>query len=135
MANHKNYLDLMKNKFLKEDYIKTEEDNLNYMKLLVHSADISNPTKKFHTYYKWAKLIVEEFYYQGDKEKELGMKCSCDRDTVTLYKSQLGFIDYVIEPFYGLFVNVFPKLNFLKKNVEENRKKIKEMEDEENKKN
>ena len=53
MANHKNYLDLMKNKFLKEDYIKTEEDNLNYMKLLVHSADISNPTKKFHTYYKW----------------------------------------------------------------------------------
>lgn len=131
MGNHGKNVDFMK-ECLKEDYVKKEEDNLNYMKLLVHSADISNPTKKFNTYYKWAKLVVEEFYYQGDKEKELGLKCSCDRNVVTLYKSQLGFIDYIITPFYGLFVKVFPKLNFLKDNVEENRKKIKEMEDESN---
>ena len=131
MANHGKNVDFMK-QCLKEDYVKKDEDNLNYMKLLVHSADISNPTKKFNTYYKWAKLVVEEFYYQGDKEKELGLKCSCDRNVVTLYKSQLGFIDYIITPFYGLFVTVFPKLNFLKDNVEENRRKIKEMEDESN---
>ena len=129
MANHGKDVDFMK-QCLKEDYVKKEEDNLNYMKLFVHSADISNPTKKFNTYYKWAKLVVEEFYYQGDKEKELGLKCSCDRNVVTLYKSQLGFIDYIITPFYELFVKVFPKLNFLKDNVEENRKKIKEMENE-----
>ena len=103
------------------------------MQLLVHTADISNPTKKFNTYYKWAKLVVEEFYYQGDKEKELGLKCSCDRNIVTLYKSQLGFIDYIINPYYELFVKVFPKLKFLKNNVDDNRKKMKEMEDEENK--
>ena len=99
------------------------------MNLLVHSADISNPTKKFSTYYKWAKLVVEEFYYQGDKEKELGLKCSCDRNKVTLYKSQLGFIDYIIKPFFGDFIKVFPKLSYLYDNAEENRKKIKQMEE------
>jgi hypothetical protein len=132
MANHNKNVDFMK-KVLKEDYTKTEEDKLNYMNLLVHSADISNPTKIFSTYYKWAKLVVEEFYYQGDKEKELGLKCSCDRNIVSLYKSQLGFIDYIITPFYGSFVQIFPKLNYLKDNIEDNRKKIKEMEEEDNK--
>ena len=132
MANHNKSLDFMK-QCLKDDYVHTEEDNLSYMKLLVHSADISNPTKKFNTYYKWAKLVMEEFYFQGDKEKELGLKCSCDRNVVTLYKSQLGFIDYVVNPFCELFVKVFPKLNYLKNNCDENRKKIKEMEEEENK--
>ena len=133
MTNHNKSLDFMK-QCLNENYNHTEEDNLTYMKLLVHSADISNPTKKFNTYYKWAKLIMEEFYYQGDKEKELGLKCSCDRNTVTIYKSQLGFIDYVVNPFCELFVKVFPKLNYLKNNIDENRIKIKEMEEEENKK-
>jgi hypothetical protein len=132
MANHNKYLDFLK-QCLKDDYIQKEQDKLTYMQLLVHTADISNPTKKFNTYYKWAKLVVEEFYYQGDKEKELGLKCSCDRNIVTLYKSQLGFIDYIINPYYELFVKVFPKLKFLKNNVDDNRKKMKEMEDEENK--
>ena len=132
MANHSNSLNFMK-KILKEDYAKTEDDNQNYMNLLIHSADISNPTKKFDIYFKWAKLVVEEFYYQGDKEKELGLKCSCDRNKVSLYKSQLGFIDFIITPFYGEFVKVFQKLNYLFNNVENNRKKIKEMEDEDNK--
>ena len=133
MTHHNKSLDFMK-QCLNENYNHTEEDNLNYMKLLVHSADISNPTKKFNTYYKWANLIMEEFYYQGDKEKELGLKCSCDRNTVTIYKSQLGFIDYVVNPFCELFVKVFPKLKYLKNNMDENWKKIKEMEEEENKK-
>ena len=132
MVNHGKSLNFLK-KCLKEDFIKKEEDNQDFMDLLIHSADISNPTKTFEVYYKWAKLVVEEFYYQGDKEKELGLKCSCDRNKVTLYKSQLGFIDYIINPFFGEFIKVFPKLNYIYDNVEENRKKIKQMEDEDNK--
>ena len=128
MVNHGNSLNFLK-KCLKEDFIQKEEDKQDYMNLLIHSADISNPTKKFNVYFKWAKLVVEEFYYQGDKEKELGLKCSCDRNVVTIYKSQLGFIDYVINPFFGEFVKVFPKLNYLYDNVQENRKTIKQMED------
>ena len=128
MVNHGNSLNFLK-KCSKEDFVKREEDNQEYMNLLIHSADISNPTKKFDIYFKWAKLVVEEFYYQGDREKELGLKCSCDRNIVTIYKSQLGFIDYVINPFFGEFIKVFPELNYLYDNVQENRKRIKQMED------
>ena len=132
MSNHKHSLDFM-NKCLNENNHIIENDNQEYMNLIVHSADISNPTKKFEIYYKWAELVVEEFYQQGDKEKELGLNCSCDRNKVTLFKSQLGFIDFVEKPFYGLFVKLFPKLNFLEENLNKNRERIKLLEDENNK--
>lgn len=131
MSFHKNSLDFM-NKYLL-DKENVEKYNQNFMDLIIHSTDISNPTKKFDIYYKWAKLVVEEFYLQGDKEKELGLNCSCDRNKISLYKSQLGFIDYIEIPFYGLFIKIFPKLNFLMENLNENRERIKSLEDEDNK--
>ena len=129
MSNHKKSLDFM-NKCLNENNQIQEDDKQNYMNLIVHSADISNPTKTFDIYYKWAELVVEEFYQQGDKEKELGLNCSCDRNKISLYKSQIGFIDYVEIPFYSLFVKVFPKLNFLYENLNNNRQRIKLLEEE-----
>jgi hypothetical protein len=132
MSNHKHSLEFM-NKCLNDKKEISDEDKEKYMNLIVHSADISNPTKSFVIYYKWAELVVQEFYQQGDKEKELGLNCSCDRNKVSLYKSQLGFINYVEIPFYGLFVKVFPKLNFLLENLNNNRERIKLLEDEDNK--
>ena len=130
MSFHKNFLDFM-NKLLNNQT--NESDTQNYMDLIVHTADISNPTKTFSVYYKWAKLVVEEFYQQGDKEKGLGLNCSCDRDKVTIYKSQLGFIDYIEIPYFDLFVKVFPKLNFLVENLKGNRQQIVLLEEEDNK--
>ena len=75
-----------------------------------------------------------EFYSQGDKEKKLGLKCSCDRDKVTIYRNQIGFIDFIELPFYSLFVKAFPKLDFLLENLNNNKQTILKLE-EENKKN
>ena len=130
MSFHKSFLDFM-NKLLNNQ--NNENYTQNYMDLIVHTADISNPTKTFSVYYKWAKLVVEEFYQQGDKEKGLGLNCSCDRDKVTLYKNQLGFIDYIEKPYFDLFVKVFPKLNFLVENLKGNRQQIVLLEEEDNK--
>ena len=57
-------------------------------------------------------------------EKELGLKCSFDRENMTIYQNQIGFIDYVEIPFYSLFVEYFPKLKFLLNNLNNNKKKI-----------
>jgi hypothetical protein len=130
MSYHKGSLDSM-NKILNQN--DENIDQQEYMNLILHSADISNPTKKFEIYYKWAELVVEEFYEQGDKEKELGLNCSCDRNKVSLYKSQIGFLDYVVIPFYSQFVKVFPKLDFLYENVNDNKQRIKLLEEEDNK--
>ena len=108
-----------------------EKKNLNeyqnYMNVLIHSADISNPTKPFDIYFKWAELVVKEFYDQGDKEKKLNMPCSCDRNKVTIYQSQLGFINYIEIPYFSSFVNVFENLKFYMDNLNNNKQKLLKM--------
>ena len=114
------------NNIINKDNIKNEEKDIheNYMNLLIHSADISNPTRKFDIYWKWAELVVEEFLIQGDKEKEFGIKCSFDRETMTVYQNQLGFIEYIVLPHYILFIDLFPKLKYLLDNINDNKNKI-----------
>ena len=111
-----------------------DNDKQDYMDLIIHTSDISNPTKIFDIYFKWAKLVVEEFYDQGDKEKNFGLKCSCDRNKVTIYQNQLGFIDYIELPFFSLVAKVFPKLDFLFENLNNNKQTILKLQEENNKK-
>ena len=139
LAFHNNYVNFLK---YKVDDIKKEGKNINknddyqnFLNLLIHSADISNPTKPFNIYFKWAKLVVNEFYDQGDKEKKLGMNCSCDRNKVTIYQSQLGFINFIEIPFFSLFAEIFPKLKFYNDQLISNKNKLISMEEEDKKKN
>ena len=135
MSKHNYFLNFMKKNFEKNKESKEIDENekQDYMSLVVHSADISNPTKAFYIYFKWAKLVMEEFYSQGDKEKELGINCTYDRNKVSLYKSQLGFIDFIEIPYFELFVKLFPNLNFLFENLKDNKRRIKLLEEENNK--
>lgn len=61
---------------------------------MVHCADLSGPTKPLHLYRRWCGLIMEEFFQQGDKEREAGMEISpmCDRYNATIEKSQVCWI-------------------------------------------
>ena len=107
----------------------SDEDYQQYMNVLIHSSDISNPTKPFDIYFKWADLVVKEFYEQGDKEKKLNMPCSCDRNKVTIYQSQLGFINYIEIPYFSLFVEVFVNLKFYMDNLNNNKQKLLKMQE------
>lgn len=59
------------------------------MEAVLHSADISNPIKSFNVYSQWTDRIIEEFWNQGDKERELGMTLTylCDKYTINKAKS------------------------------------------------
>ena len=122
MFYHSNHTQFMKDLIAKKDI--KQEDNQQYMNLLIHAADISNPTKPFNIYLKWAKLVLEEFCQQGDKEKALGLVCTSDRKKVKLNTNQIGFIDYVVEDFVSSFVKIFPSLKFLHDNLVANREKF-----------
>ena len=104
------------------------------MNLLIHSADISNPTKKFNIYWKWAKLVVEEFWAQGDKEKNLNLVCSCDREKVTIYQSQLGFINFIEIPYFSLFAELNTKMKFFYDNLLNNKNILLSMQEKEKEK-
>ena len=147
MTFHNFYVDFMKQQtnLIKEynnkdnndkDKEKTEnhENYQYYMNLLIHSADISNPTKPFDIYFKWAKLVIDEFYLQGDKEKKLGLVCSCDRNKTTIYQSQLGFINFIEIPYFTLFAELFKKLKFYFDTLNCNKDRLINMQQQENNK-
>jgi len=75
-------------------------DRLMFLKLLLKAADVSNPTKATPLYLFWTNRILEEFYHQGDEEKEKGLPLSpgCDRFAPNLPRGQLGFINFVVKP-------------------------------------
>ncbi len=58
---------------------------------MVHCADLSNPTKPIAIYRHWVDRVMEEFFRQGDKERDQGMDISpmCDRHNATIEKSQV----------------------------------------------
>ena len=142
MTFHNVYIEFLKKCCEKKNNINVKEENnnnkndknddyQNYMNVLIHSADISNPTKPFEIYFQWAELVIKEFYEQGDKEKKLNMTCSCDRNKVTIYQSQLGFINYIELSYFSLFVQVFENLKFYLDNLNNNKQRLLEMQEKE----
>ena len=134
MTFHNDILQFLKNLKKNESSNDTEDkkdknEYQNYMNVLIHSADISNPTKPFYIYFQWAELVIKEFYDQGDKEKKLNIPCSCDRNKVTIFQSQLGFINYIEIPYFTTFVNVFDNLKFYMDNLNSNKEKLLSMQE------
>eukprot|EP00300_Choanocystis_sp_HF-7_P019305 c20297_g1_i2.p1 GENE.c20297_g1_i2~~c20297_g1_i2.p1 ORF type:complete len:633 (+),score=132.32 c20297_g1_i2:1-1899(+) len=80
--------------------------------MLLHLADLSNPLRPTPLASKWAKLLLEEFFAQGDLELSMELPISplCDRRATELANSQLGFLQHVIMPFLTTFALVMPEI-------------------------
>ena len=89
--------------------------------LMVHCADISNPTKKIDVYRKWIGFVFEEFGNQGRKEIELGLQPSflCEPNP-NIPKSQVGFMNFFVKPTFLTLSGIFPDLTYLVKQIESN---------------
>ncbi|XP_053350543.1 dual specificity calcium/calmodulin-dependent 3',5'-cyclic nucleotide phosphodiesterase 1A isoform X2 [Clarias gariepinus] len=82
------------------------------LSLLLHTADISHPAKKWDMHYRWTTSLLEEFFRQGDKEAELGLTFSplCDRKSTMVPQSQIGFIDFIVEPTFTVLSDMAEKV-------------------------
>ncbi|KAG7212440.1 hypothetical protein KM043_012755 [Ampulex compressa] len=99
-------------------------DRIQVLENLVHCADLSNPTKPLPLYRRWVGLLMEEFFLQGDREREQNMDISpmCDRHSATIEKSQVGFIDYIVHPLWETWADlVHPDAQEILDTLEENR--------------
>ncbi|XP_011265258.1 cAMP-specific 3',5'-cyclic phosphodiesterase isoform X2 [Camponotus floridanus] len=99
-------------------------DRIQVLENLVHCADLSNPTKPLPLYRQWVSLLMEEFFLQGDREREQNMDISpmCDRHSATIEKSQVGFIDYIVHPLWETWADlVHPDAQEILDTLEENR--------------
>jgi cAMP-specific phosphodiesterase 4 len=93
-------------------HLDNNNDAVLVVTMMLHAADISNPAKNWDYYNLWTDRVMEEFYIQGDKEKELGMRVSdgYDRTNPTpAAKFQNGFIAFIVKPLYS----ALDKLPFL----------------------
>ncbi|EFX68222.1 hypothetical protein DAPPUDRAFT_63312, partial [Daphnia pulex] len=99
-------------------------DRIQVLQNMVHCADLSNPTKPLDIYRRWVSLIMEEFFQQGDREREQGLDVSpmCDRQNATIEKSQVGFIDYIVHPLWETWADlVHPDAQDILDGLEDNR--------------
>lgn len=92
---------------------------------MIHCADLSNPTKPLALYRQWTSNILQEFFQQGDKEREMSLNISpnCDRHKVSVNESQIGFIDYIVRPVWDTWSDlVHPDVQEMLDVLDENRK-------------
>ena len=56
---------------------------------------------------QWGKLVLEEFWRQGDEEKKMMFDVieMFDRDQCVPSKALTGFIDYIAEPLFTLWAD------------------------------
>jgi len=126
MAKHFEELGRLNTRFVSEDFdLTSEEDKLLAKGVLLHAADISNPTKSWELCKPWAERIVEEFFSQGDLERQKGLKLGVmnDRYTVNLAGSQITFIDIIVMPTFDAITQFLEYLEFTLVNCEVNKGK------------
>lgn len=119
MALHFDYVNKFKDFLADENVDVTKEDNKVFLLwMTLHVSDLTNPSKRWVESHKWTWLVYEEFFVQGDKEKELGLPIGMlnDRATINLAKSQMGFIDFIVHPSFEVFVQYLPKV---RKNIDQ----------------
>lgn len=75
------------------------EPNLLFQ-MMLHLADIANPSRPFHLARGWAERVITEFCEQGDKEAAGGLPLSpfCIRATMDMPRAQLNFIEVFLKP-------------------------------------
>ena len=130
MVNHSKVFDSVKNKISNEkNKVLISKDNKNlfneqqtYLDFILHAADISHNAKKFNISIKWVELLYNELWEQGDKEKSLNIPISflCDREHLDIPKSQIYFINTFIKPTFNVLIELFPSLNYLSVNINNN---------------
>lgn len=99
-------------------------DRIQVLQNMVHCSDLSNPTKPLEIYRTWVDRVMNEFFRQGDLERQQGLDISpmCDRHTATIEKSQVGFIDYIVHPLWETWADlVYPDAADILDMLEDNR--------------
>ena len=80
--------------------------------MCLHACDLSQQARPFHTAKNWTYLLYEEFFQQGDLEKNSGLPISflCDRTTSKIPKNQPGFINGITVPLWVSVCEIMPQM-------------------------
>ncbi|XP_012725132.2 high affinity cAMP-specific and IBMX-insensitive 3',5'-cyclic phosphodiesterase 8B isoform X1 [Fundulus heteroclitus] len=100
------------------------ENRLLIKRMLIKCADVANPCRPLELCIEWAGRISEEYFAQTDEEKRQGLPVVMpvfDRNTCSVPKSQLSFMDYFITDMFDAW-DAFASLPNLMEHLSENYK-------------
>ncbi|XP_037608617.1 high affinity cAMP-specific and IBMX-insensitive 3',5'-cyclic phosphodiesterase 8B isoform X3 [Sebastes umbrosus] len=100
------------------------ENRLLIKRMLIKCADVANPCRPLELCIEWAGRISEEYFAQTDEEKSQGLPVVMpvfDRNTCSVPKSQISFIDYFITDMFDAW-DAFASLPGLMEHLSENYK-------------
>ena len=82
-----------------------EEFRLKTLEICIKCGDLGHGAKETSIHLRWTYLISHEFFSQGDKELSLGLPLSplCDRHSVLIPNSQIGFLTVMVKPLFDLW--------------------------------
>ena len=88
----------------------------------MHSSDFANFTRKFDTLHNWTYLLFEEFFNQGDIERDNGKDIAflCDRTTVNVAEQQPGFASFIVIPTWKIVSTILPNADEAYQRIEQN---------------
>ncbi|ROL42182.1 High affinity cAMP-specific and IBMX-insensitive 3',5'-cyclic phosphodiesterase 8A [Anabarilius grahami] len=98
------------------------ENRILVKRMLIKCADISNPCRPLELCIEWAGRISEEYFAQTDEEKQQGLPVVMpvfDRNTCSIPKSQISFIDYFITDMFDAW-DAFADLPNLMQHLDNN---------------
>ncbi|NWX51971.1 PDE8B phosphodiesterase, partial [Steatornis caripensis] len=105
--------------------MKNFPDNQTLIKrMMIKCADVANPCRPLELCIEWAERISEEYFAQTDEEKRQGLPVVMpvfDRNTCSIPKSQISFIDYFITDMFDAW-DAFAHLPVLMQHLANNYK-------------
>ncbi|XP_044008937.1 high affinity cAMP-specific and IBMX-insensitive 3',5'-cyclic phosphodiesterase 8 isoform X3 [Aphidius gifuensis] len=100
-------------------------ENVKLVKIMmIKCADVSNPTRPLRCCIEWAKRIAEEYFNQTDEEKKSRMPVVMpmfDRNTCSIPKSQIGFVDFIINDMieaWDAFIDMPEMISYMRQNYD-----------------
>jgi len=123
MGQHSKIVGKFKNLIENRSTFSSKSDVRVALEIAIKIADVSNPIRPRKLYLKWAQRISEEFYNQGDKERDLGLEISpfMDRTKPSLSNLQIAFIGYLVIPMIESYCVFLPKMEFCRSYLQKNR--------------
>eukprot|EP00899_Mesostigma_viride_P004418 jgi/Mesvir1/13978/Mv25581-RA.8 len=85
-----------------------DSDRILLLQLALKVADIGHTAKPLKVHQEWTQRACEEFYRQGDMERELSLRMSpfMDRHNNNVPRSQVRFFQFVAKPLVDAWVKV-----------------------------
>lgn len=107
MAQHQTYVNHMKALMVTGYDPNNEQHRRVVLRLAMKCSDLCNTARPWGTCVQWGKLVLEEFWRQGDEEKrrEFTVLNMFDREQCVPSKALTGFIDYIANPLFTLWAD------------------------------